>query len=114
MKIFLYFVLLCWCSVAYAEPDYPKLCEAIRISEGVNSRYPYGIKSINTHGDIRQAKRICLNTVLNNWKRWNNRREGDNRDYLTFLRDRYAPLSDSPLNNNWKRNVLANYKGGAI
>ena len=41
-----------------------------QLEGGEKTKYPYGIKSIDTGGDVKKAKRICENTVRNNYKRW--------------------------------------------
>lgn len=71
-----------------------------RIEGGSRTAYPYGIRSIKTS----DPRRVCLNTVRNNWKRW--RAAGSPGEYLDFLADRYCPAADDPVGNrNWKRNV---------
>jgi hypothetical protein len=84
-----------------------QLADAIYHSEGgLNAKKPYGILSVqcDTESDCR---RICKNTIRNNYKRW---LESDTtKDYLVFLRDRYAPIGSSNdsegLNNHWLSNV---------
>lgn len=83
--------------------DAVKIVDAIKIVEGVNSRYPYGIKSIPCSGQA-ECRRICQNTVKNTFKRW--LRAGKPGDYLDYLADRYCPASVDPQGNkNWKRNI---------
>ena len=89
--------------------DQEKLVEAIGKAEN-SVKYPYGIKSINTHGDKVLARRICLNTVNNNLARWQwARQQGDTRDFIEFLGARFCPVNatDDPtgLNKNWIRNI---------
>ena len=93
----------------YASPQecrnnfyFNKIADAIYRVEN-SKKYPYGIKSINTHGDPVLARKICLNTIRNNYQRW--LKAGKPGDYLSFLGNRYAPLSDSPLNKNWLPNL---------
>lgn len=82
-----------------------KIADAIYKVEGGNqTKYPYGIKSINTHGDKILARKICLNTIKNNYKRWqiNNL----NKNFLDYLADVYCPYSvDRIGNQNWKKNI---------
>lgn len=89
-----------------AEPDYEKLANAIGRAEN-STKYPYGIISINTHGDKVLARRICINTCKNNYVRW--KKAGSKGDYLTFLSNRYCPIGagNDPkgLNRNWIKNV---------
>ena len=90
-------------------PDTPQkvdlLANAIYHSEG-GKRAKYGIKSIPCK-NLRECRRYCKNTIRNNVKRWNN--AGRKTDYLTFLRNKYAPsnVSNDPtnLNRHWLKNV---------
>lgn len=96
-------ILGCLLSVnAYAEPDFNRLVNAIGKAEN-SKKFPYGIKSINTHGDAAYARKICLNSVRNQWKRHKAHHCG--KSYLVCLRDRFCPLSDSPMNAHWIKNV---------
>ncbi len=76
---------------------------AIRHAEG-NANY--GILSVQcTPGD--DCRRICANTVRNNYKRWI--KAGRPGTYLDFLGNRYCPVGaiNDPhgLNKNWVKNV---------
>lgn len=87
-----------------------KIVSAIYVIEGGNNtKYPYGIKSIKTNN----PRKICENTVRNNYIRW--QRAGSKGNYLDFLADRYCPPSADPIGNvNWKKNmkkILADYRG---
>ena len=77
------------------------------IEGGANTKYPYGIKSIPTNGNKELARKYCINTVRNNFYRW--QAKGSKGDYLTFLANAYCPIgaSDDPkgLNKNWLRNL---------
>ena len=74
---------------------------AIFIIEGGNkTKFPYGIKSVQTDN----PRQVCINTVRNNLIRW--RKKGDDSCYLDFLADKYCPAtSDRKGNINWKRNI---------
>ena len=109
-----WFAALCWvacvngCSPARAAgPDsayVDRVISAIyRVEGGAKTKYPYGIKSVKVSGTA-EAKRVCQNTVRNNWKRWE--RAGRPGDYLDFLADRYCPPSVDPQGNfRWKNNI---------
>jgi hypothetical protein len=104
--LFLLFSLSCAAQpidLAYRD----KIVKAIYIAEGgAKTKYPFGIKSINTNGDYNKAKRICENTVSNNWDRWV--KAGKTNNYIDFLADRYCPPScDKQGNLNWKKNIRA-------
>jgi len=101
-------------SVANADefvPDTPEkqdlLIQAIYSAEGgERSEYPFGIRSVKCEG-YADCRKVCLNTIRNNIKRWHDSGTAD--DYLTFLARRYAPIgvANDPkgLNANWLRNV---------
>jgi len=76
------------------------LVMAIWIAEGGDkTRHPYGILSVQTN----DPRRVCLNTVCNNWERWDG-----TGCYIDFLGDRYCPPTSDPVGNaRWKRNVKA-------
>ena len=85
---------------AYAE----RICTAIYWAEGgAKARVPYGILSVKVK-DAAEARRVCLRTIRNNWRRWE--KAGRPGAYLDFLADRYCPPSVDPTGNrNWRRNV---------
>jgi 8-oxo-dGTP pyrophosphatase MutT (NUDIX family) len=84
-----------------------KLADAIyRLEGGDKTKYPYGIKSIDTKGDVNRARRIAMNTIRNNYKRWIT--AGKPGKYLDFLADRFCPIqADKQGNINWKKNIRA-------
>ena len=91
--------------------DAERLADAIyRAEGGAKAKKPYGILSIPVR-DEAHARRICINTINNNVKRWE--KAGRPGDYIEFLARRYAPVgaSNDPngLNHNWVRNVKAIY-----
>ena len=84
--------------------DADRIADAIwRVEGGAKARVPYGILSVPVR-DAAEARRVCLNTIRNNHKRWI--KAGRPGDYLDFLADRYCPPSVDPVGNrNWKRNI---------
>jgi hypothetical protein len=81
-----------------------KIADAIYIIEGgAKTKFPYGIISVKTN----DPRRVCLNTIRNNWIRWQN--AGSQGDYLQFLANRFAPIgaNNDPknLNKNWLPNL---------
>ncbi len=66
----------------------------------------YGILSVSCHPGA-DCRRVCANTVRNNYKRWV--KAGKRGTYLSFLANRYCPIgaANDPhgLNANWRRNV---------
>jgi hypothetical protein len=80
-----------------------RIADAIYLAEGGSkAKVPYGILSLKVR-DKEHARRICLNTIQNNYRRWLN--NGRKERFLDFLADRYCPPGDSVGNRNWKRNV---------
>lgn len=109
MKTILLIFLLCLFGFAvYGQAtltggDANKIADAIKKIEN-SHKYPYGIKSVNTHGNENKARTICLNTIKNNFARW--QKGGSRGDYLEFLANVYCPKSaDLQGNRNWIKNV---------
>ena len=107
----------CFGGLAYAEgePDFERLVEAIYLAEGAKKAVkPFGILSVPCDG-YEDCRQVALNTVRNNWKRWQAKTHGADKhpDYLSFLASRYAPIgaSNDPmgLNNNWLKNIRGLY-----
>lgn len=92
---------------AIPESVIEKLADAIwRIEGGSKTKYPYGIMSIDTGRDVKKARRICMNTIRNNYGRWI--KAGKKGKYLDFLANVYCPASHDPNGNkNWKKNIRA-------
>src|SRR5690242_872338 len=108
LKISIFFIFLVFLAIsAYSEqiPNFEKLADAIKKAEN-STKYPYGIVSINVHGNEELARKICLNTIRANYKRFKNQTKY--KDYLEFLATRYAPVNcsnDNGTNRFWLRNV---------
>jgi hypothetical protein len=110
MRIFILIILiLSGCGVAEAKQEkiagysINQWVDAIRKAEGNDN---YGILSIKcTPGE--DCRKICANTVRNNYKRWI--KAGKKGTYLLFLANRYCPIgaSNDPsgLNRHWPKNV---------
>jgi len=85
-----------------------EIADAIYWAEN-SKKYPYGIKSVSCD-TVAECRRICLNTIRNNIKRYNDYGYKEYDSYLEFLSSRYAPIgaSNDPnnLNRNWIKNVL--------
>ena len=65
--------ILIFVSIGRADTDWltfsnEEIAQAIFKQEN-SVKYPYGIRSIDTHSDIAYAKKICLNTIRNQKKR---------------------------------------------
>lgn len=89
---------------------------AIRKAEGNEN---YGILSVKcTKGE--DCRRICKNTVRNNWKRYCKAKgikmpytgnQSDLKAFVAFIGQRYCPIGaendPNGLNSNWQRNVYS-------
>lgn len=120
MKKILLVGLLCFATLgAGATPpiaaDYAeRVAHAIyRVEGGARAKVPYGILALQPPATVQTrdqleawARRICLNTIRNNWRRWH--AAGTPGEYLDFLADRYCPPGADPVGNrNWKKNIKA-------
>ena len=97
----------CW-PTDYYNVDNDIIVNAIYKAEGgKNTKYPYGIVSIDTKGNEEYARKICYNTVRNNKVRFT--KQTEYTDYIEFLGSRYAPVgaTNDPtnLNKNWVKNT---------
>lgn len=86
-----------------------EIVTAIYQAEGAEKAVkPFGILSVPCNG-YEECRRICKNTVVNNFKRFNDYGYKTHSDYLSFLSSRYAPIGakNDPqnLNRNWLKNV---------
>jgi hypothetical protein len=104
MKTVLIF-LLCGCQLIADNIDVNKLADVIYIIEGgKNTKYPYGITSIDTNGNTVKARRICINTIRNTHKRWIAANKPIH--FLDYLANRYCPPNIDKLGNiRWKINI---------
>jgi len=104
-------ILLCLVGSTHAEEiNNEKLADAIFLAEGgYNAEYLYGIRSVN-YDTEQEARRICLNTIKNNRKRFAEYGYKNYKTYLEFLASRYCPVGakndPNGLNKNWIKNVI--------
>jgi hypothetical protein len=87
--------------------DAEAIADAIYLAEGGEmAKRPFGVLSVKCDG-YRECRQVCLNTVQNNFTRW--QVAGAQGDYLEFLARRYAPIGaeNDPqgLNRHWLKNV---------
>lgn len=102
------------------EPDFPRLVEAVGKAEN-SIKYPYGVKSINTRGNVAYARQIALNSARNAWGRYLKARgaarrpiSGDLRPFLDEWGARWCPgAADAKGNRVWAKNVMFYYERGA-
>lgn len=79
-----------------------QIADGIRKIEN-STKFPYGIKSIELKGKTQQekeiyARKICINSINNNFKRWEN--AGKPGDFFVFMNKRYCPPD-----TNWSNNL---------
>lgn len=78
-----------------------------RAEGGAKARKPYGVLSVSVANE-QQARRVCENTIRNNYARW--QAGGKRGSYVDFLADRYCPPTVDRIGNaNWKANVKKIY-----
>ena len=82
--------------------DVERLANAIYKSEGGAKAF-YGIPEKLHHGDLKEARRICINTINNQIKR--HAKDNCGKGFLTCLWHRYSPPQAHPLNQFWLKNV---------
>jgi len=92
-----------------------QIANAIFKAEGGDeATYLYGIRSVE-YKDKEDARRICINTIKNNRKRYEEYGYKTHDTYLSFLAARYAPIgcdNDTGTNKYWLRNVEYFLKNG--
>lgn len=92
-------------STCHAYTD-TQIVDAIYKAEGGSqATYLYGIRSVK-YDSPEEARRICLNSVRNNIKRWEKAAKPE--DFITFMSRRYCPVgcdNDWGCNKNWVKNV---------
>jgi len=112
------YLILAMCLLALPAQAAPKpinaerLVDAIYRAEGGDkSHHPYGILSVKVRNKA-EARRVCLNTVRNNYRRW--KKAGAKGDFICYLGNVYAPpnVSNDPsgLNRHWVKNVSFYYR----
>jgi hypothetical protein len=95
-------------------PNPEKLADAIyRAEGGAKARVPYGVLSVRVK-DAADARRITINSINNNWKRWE--KANNNCTFIETMAKRWCPPSADPVGHkNWIKNVNYYYYGrGAI
>lgn len=93
----------------YADDE---IADAIFKAEGgEKAEFLYGIRSVS-YKDEADARRICLNTIRDNRKRYTEYGHKEYPTFLEFLASRYAPTSGKDVskyakkvNKNWIHNV---------
>jgi len=100
-------------TIAYCQPvgidtySNAEIADAIYKAEGAaKATYAYGIRSI-PYKDKADARRICLNTIRNNKKRF--LKQSKYKDFIVFLGSRYCPIgcdNDNGTNKYWVKNVM--------
>jgi hypothetical protein len=122
MKKLFVLALLCSASLCLGgqHPNPERLADAIyRAEGGAKAKVPYGVLSIRPPAHVQTraqleawARQITLNSIRNNWNRWQalDPRPStlDHDGFIDFMADRWCPPSADPIGNrNWKKNVKA-------
>ena len=89
-----------------------EIADAIFKAEGgEKAEFLYGIRSVS-YKDEADARRICLNTIRDNRKRYTEYGHKEYPTFLEFLASRYAPTRgkgvseyEKKVNKNWIHNV---------
>ena len=107
--VFVFFSLFFSADCFASTPAYfNKVVDAIYKAEGApKAKVPYGILSVKVSSKA-EARKVCYNTVKNNWGRWE--KAGRPGCYLSFLANRYCPVgaeNDNGTNKFWQKNVEA-------
>lgn len=89
--------------LAYGAVNIERLADAIYIAEGgAKTNHPYGILKHYRDTTPRQA---CINTINHALKDF----KGEEKDFILYLGNRYAPIGvandPSNMNRNWIKNV---------
>lgn len=81
-----------------------KMADAIYKAEGGSkTKWPYGVKSVKVK-DAAEARRVTINSVNNNWRRWE--QAGKPGEFIPFMAARWCPVAADPVGNkNWTANV---------
>ena len=86
-----------------------QIANAIFLAEGgYKADFLYGIVSVK-YKDEADARRICVNTIRNNRKRYADYGYKQYSTYLEFLQSRYCPIgcsNDKGDNKYWLKNVI--------
>jgi hypothetical protein len=97
-----------------AEPNFDHIVHSIYLAEGGSrAKHLYGIVSVPYKNPI-EARKICLNTVKNNYHRWI--KAGRPGTFIEFLGSRYCPTkgklrpAEKRLNKYWVSNVKHFYE----
>lgn len=75
-----------------------------RVEGGSRTKYPFGVKSIDTGGDYAKAKRITEVSIRNNYARWI--KAGKPVSFIKFMALRWCtPSADPTGHTNWVLNM---------
>ena len=107
MKALTTFLFFCAMIGLQASVDENRLADAIYVAEGGKAaKVPYGILSVKVKDEV-DARRICLNSIRNNQKRFG---KVSDADFIRLMANRWCPIKSDPQGNaNWKKNVSALY-----
>jgi hypothetical protein len=106
-ELIFYTVVITFCHAEVYDSE--QIAIAIYHAEGgAKAIKPFGILSVKCN-DYNECKNICLNTIENNFTRW--QINGSKGDFIEFLANRYCPTvgklnnAEKQLNHHWIKNV---------
>lgn len=74
-----------------------------KVEGGAKARKPYGVLSVKVSNEA-EARRVAINSIRNNWKRWHNAGKPDT--FIVFFANRWCPKASDPIGNkNWINNA---------
>lgn len=108
MRILSILWLICFILFGFYAEAHPQDYSDTQIANAIyktenSTKYPYGIRSIDTNGNEAYARKLCLNSIRNARKRWIE--AGKPEDFITHMGKRYCPPTAHPKNVNWVRLV---------
>lgn len=91
-----------------AQINYEKFCEAIRISEGIHSKFPYGIKSVRCQTEAL-CKEQCLKRIHKYWRDFKKNEHTGIKGFIRYASKCYVTDADRIGEKNWVNNVTKIY-----
>lgn len=104
-------IVLTSCTLCHADKiimkgyDNEEICEAIRHAEGINSRYPYGIKSVSC-SNKNDCRIICIKTLRHYRKDFEESSDRGIEDFINYSSRRYVAGDTREHQENWIKNVM--------
>ena len=109
-KIISFFIISALSTSAFAYTDIQYADAIFKAEGGRKAKYLYGIRSVK-YKDEAGARRICLNTIRNNRRRFAEYGHKEYKTFIEFLGSRYCPTkgkltkAEKKVNKFWLGNV---------